>query len=710
MAQQTAVKPYNNFIKGIVTEAGPLTFPENASLDEANFVLNRDGSRQRRLGMDFEQDFSLYPLTINSTDTLSCFRWDNVANDVDRQFVVVQVGSKFLIYDATTASTSGNLLGLIDATGFVAPGARISAANGMGLLIVTAGTHTPFYLEYNPSTALVSINVINVLVRDFFGVFDGESVDGRPVSLSDAHKYNLQNQGWPADKITAYHAAASVYPANNQQWFIGKNADDDFDPALLNKQDFGTTPAPRGRYIISPFTRSLSRNTATGIPQATDDDSARPSCVAFAFQRTFYAGMKSDMPLDTFTSPNLTGVVFYSQTVKGPQDLGKCYQVADPTSEHDSELVDTDGGFVIIPDAGKIHTLVPKGDTLLVIAENGIWGIRGDDGGFRATVQQVTKISDFGALSASSTVDVEESVLYWSRGGIYLISAGDSGLQSTNITENSIQTMFNAIPNIAKTRAVGSFDPVNRQVRWMYSGDPDYDGTNFPNRYDTELILDLVIQGYYKNTVGPLGDPSPYIAGYAAMPDPLLFKEGIRTRGTTVTKYLAVQYLTTDTTSASVTFAYYRDGGFRDWRSLDGIGTSFNSYLITGYETMADSMRTKRVPYITCHFKMTERNSVSTGDGVAADNPSGCILQAQWDWANHPDSGKWGEAFQAYRLLRPFILPAAGQPITYGHEVVTTKSRLRGSGKALSLLFQSDEDKDCYLYGWSIKVSGETSV
>lgn len=51
MARQQAQAEINNFVGGLVTEASPLTFPENASLDEKNFVLNRDGSRRRRLGM-----------------------------------------------------------------------------------------------------------------------------------------------------------------------------------------------------------------------------------------------------------------------------------------------------------------------------------------------------------------------------------------------------------------------------------------------------------------------------------------------------------------------------------------------------------------------------------------------------------------------------------------------------------------------------------
>lgn len=57
MARQTAKAEVNSFVKGLITEASALTFPENASLDEDNFVLKRDGSRQRRLGMDLEEDY-----------------------------------------------------------------------------------------------------------------------------------------------------------------------------------------------------------------------------------------------------------------------------------------------------------------------------------------------------------------------------------------------------------------------------------------------------------------------------------------------------------------------------------------------------------------------------------------------------------------------------------------------------------------------------
>jgi uncharacterized membrane protein len=42
MAQRLSQRVVNTFIKGLVTEAGELTFPEDASIDESNCLLERD--------------------------------------------------------------------------------------------------------------------------------------------------------------------------------------------------------------------------------------------------------------------------------------------------------------------------------------------------------------------------------------------------------------------------------------------------------------------------------------------------------------------------------------------------------------------------------------------------------------------------------------------------------------------------------------------
>ena len=59
MAQSLSQKATNNFVKGLITEAAELTFPEGASVDELNCDLRRDGTRRRRLGVEYE---TLHPI------------------------------------------------------------------------------------------------------------------------------------------------------------------------------------------------------------------------------------------------------------------------------------------------------------------------------------------------------------------------------------------------------------------------------------------------------------------------------------------------------------------------------------------------------------------------------------------------------------------------------------------------------------------------
>src|SRR5690554_2760613 len=65
MARQKFEKSFNTFVKGLMTEASEINFPENYSLYEKNFELRRDKRRDRRRGMDL-----LYPLGITLTSTL----------------------------------------------------------------------------------------------------------------------------------------------------------------------------------------------------------------------------------------------------------------------------------------------------------------------------------------------------------------------------------------------------------------------------------------------------------------------------------------------------------------------------------------------------------------------------------------------------------------------------------------------------------------
>lgn len=62
MSRAETTKLYRTFVKGMITEASPLTYPEDASYDEDNMILYRKGNRSRRLGIDFEDGYVLLVL------------------------------------------------------------------------------------------------------------------------------------------------------------------------------------------------------------------------------------------------------------------------------------------------------------------------------------------------------------------------------------------------------------------------------------------------------------------------------------------------------------------------------------------------------------------------------------------------------------------------------------------------------------------------
>ena len=107
-------KIYRSFTKGLITEASPLTFPENASIDEENFVLNRNGSRSRRLGVNYEGGYTLTSTGFTSaaiqTGRQSFHKWDTPGGDTTVSIGVVRILDKLWFIDLLTTAPSSNLL------------------------------------------------------------------------------------------------------------------------------------------------------------------------------------------------------------------------------------------------------------------------------------------------------------------------------------------------------------------------------------------------------------------------------------------------------------------------------------------------------------------------------------------------------------------------------------------------------------------------
>jgi len=270
MAKSGGTKTYNTFVQGLITEASALTFPENASLDEENFILFRDGSRKRRLGMDYENLYNAIESGIWSGTfknyAVSTYKWQNVGNDASLVIGVIQLGPKLFFVDLGKDTLSANALNDGDELLVGNAGQDIYQFTSIdGRLIVGTNEKDPLYIEYKADEDTFIAGTIDIEIRDLIGLQDDLSVDENPASLSQVHQYNLLNQGWDNSKINSYKADSSSYPSNTQVWFSGKDASDNFSPASLDKVEFGTSPAAKGRFIIDAFRRGTSRSVRAAI-------------------------------------------------------------------------------------------------------------------------------------------------------------------------------------------------------------------------------------------------------------------------------------------------------------------------------------------------------------------------------------------------------------------------------------------------------------
>lgn len=770
MARQAAAVEVNAFIKGIITEASPLTFPDNASLAEENLVLRKDGSRQRRLGMDYEDNHLVLTTNTppNADMAISSFMWKAPGGYPEKEFIVVQTGNRVMVLDSDTTPISRNTLGTYDigtdATQFM------SMASVDGLLIIVTGNGEIYNLDWNGSALKLTSGRLKI--RDTFGVADviggedllaGSGIATRPASLTDAHTYNLRNQtftyphknksGWsnstddPINQFRRSHVeeqGSTRFPANSDNLVSYLYADagnnDDRNTKRYFSDDnvnnpLGTNRAPVGHFVIDAMNRGSSRlseyqKLMAAYPKLTYNITSLPTdrtpggatVVAGYAGRVWYAGFSSQIIGGDSQSPRMTSYVLFSRLVKSPQDIYECYQDGDPTSPETPELVDTDGGFVRLDGAYNIQYMVNVGPALMVIAENGVWKITGGSGyGFQATNYLTDKITEHGCESPGSVVIVDNTFMYWSDDGIYHVAPNQYGdWVANNLTSNTIQSLYDEIPSLAKRRCQGMYDSYQRQVRWLY-----FNYYNAPQNA-RELILDVNLSAFYPSSIQMTSTEYPRPMAMVRVPPfqtvtsnyNILSNASNNVVDNATNNVVAalesvesstseIFYVVADSLSGgnlAWTFAYYRDAGFVDFRSKNGKGKDAAAYLLTGWSGMGDFQRQKQIPYLTVYSIKTETGF--TSDYVPVGESS-ILVQSQWNWTNSEASNKWGKAFQAYRHKRVW-LPGGG--FEDGNHVVVTRNKLRGRGRVLSLLFKTEPGKDFHLLGWSFIVAVNGNV
>lgn len=723
MPQKITQKATTTFIKGLITEAGPLTFPPDASVDESNCSLERDGSRTRRLSLEYETANVLSDNSYLAGQTMRTLSWENVGGIAGREFVVVQVGEKVIFYDkssvplsseAVPVSTTDSTTYELDLTAFERSGSlgaateAISVTSVNGTLVIVSKELNPFYIERDETTEAFTTTLINFKVRDFEwqGDKDTYTEEVANASVSIGREYDTSNTGWIGTKgaaaLVTYKAANTAFPALTHPWYSGKNSSGDFAEASWQQVYSGTTLIVNGHYILDLFNKD--RDTASGLTGlTTDTESTRFSSVTTYANRVFYTGL---------ASKKNSSKIYFSQHIETVNYIGDCYQVNDPTSETTSDLLDTDGGFVNLPDAHNIQHLHVLGSNLLVFAENGVWSIGGVDDIFRATSFSVNKITSVGIINPTSFVSAEGRPYWWSATGIHTIQPDDfTTLKEQNISLSTIQTFWNEISIDGKQQAVGEYDSVNRQILWLY---PSV-GETVGYKYNEILVLDEALGAFYPWTISDETANTNYMVGTSfyrgsnaaiieynvidADGDQVVDADGnnviVQQVETLFNSDSEIKILVWDGDTNKLTWAGFTGTDFLDWNSAN-----YSSFAEAGYDFLGDMTLKKNAPFITVFMGVTETGwTGSEVLGYTRVRPSSLKVSAFWDFKTTSSS----TAQQAYRLkTMPVVDPLNLDTFGYPTDNIATRLKVRGKGRSMKLRFESEEGKDFKLLGWEV--------
>lgn len=712
MARNVQTTTEKNFLRGLITEYTALNFPENACTETFNCIFDQKARSTRRLGFDFEANYSL--LTGSRTDSvISGYTWYNVAGDGSVSLRIQQVGDTLYFWNIVSSSavSSGILAGTIDLNTYAASGAVNPALNecqfaaGNGYLFVVHPGCDPFYVTYNTATAALTGTMITAQIRDFEGLDDSLAVDERPTAtvgtLTKEHKYNLFNQGWYFNSnaaLTAWDTAFTTMPSNADIWWAFKDSTGAFATAQVANVDLGTTPAPKGHYVLDLF--SQDRSTASGIASIStvSTGTARFSTVGFLNSRLFYSGVQYS---------GYSAKIYFSQILQNVTQAGYCYQENDPTSETEADLLPSDGGVIHLYGVEKIVKLWPLVNSLLVFATNGIWSITGSLGiGFSATDYTITKISSINCISPSNFVDLDGFPLWWTTEGIYFLQpeTGDQGggFNIQSLTDGSIRDFYKDLPSKSKSTARGAYNPVDRTVRWIYktvaSSDPNLD-----YEFDAALTYNLITKAFYPWTVDNTSAVKVHdifvVRGEGGTQTEELFTDNSAVQ---VTDDAAANVIVYSLSRSLIEpeykyFVSYNSAGndhftfaetvstrYLDWYSYDSVGVDYDSYFITGFKLDGEGQRFFQSNYI---FVFLEQ-----------ETDASCFVQGIWDWTTDSSTGKWSTTQQVYNSALT------------NRSVNMRRLKLRGKGRSLQLKFFSETGKPFTIIGWGTWETSNASV
>lgn len=706
MPQSYNQQTVNQLVRGLITEAGELNFPDNASIDELNCVLGRDASRTRRRGLEPIPEagagFSWSP------DRYTYFQWKNAGGVAGLNILVLQTDNVLRFIDlGASPITSGVKSFTVDLNSYgTISGVSQFSQIFSGLIVTCPGVDT-LIIRYLPSSDNIVVEPISFVVRDFAWQSTYATLDDFVSNPTEKRKYDTYNAGWSGEKgsaaLAAYVSSKTGYPPLTHPWYSGKNSSGDFSIAEWDKIHAPTSVTANGAVKLNFFNKD--RNVLPGLDLPVEVETNRFSTVATFAGRVWYSGLGVGQN---------SGKILYSQTVTdtslsaAADTLGQCYQVNDPTSEDFSDLLETDGGEILIPEAVNIKKIHAYGEALFIFAENGVWFIKGVDSKFSPTGYFVSKVTNVGIESFRSFISVEGVPFWWSKNGIHTIVFDESSGFPTesNLSISSIQTFFNEIPEYSKKECFGDYDTFNQKIYWWFSRDAN------TNRRNHCLVLDITLKAFYPWSIA--GDTDNYVVGSFYFEDgtELTVQEEVEDSSEAIITDSSLEnvyvntFLQNQDLDSKIISVYISNGlmNFGQFSSLtfQDFGNNYDSYVEAGYFFAGDLTLKKNSPYVVVYCRSTEEGftgNISTG--FTPINPSSLIMKSYWDFKDNPSSSQQAYRIKPFALVNTSDLSDNQQPGT----VVVTRLKIRGRGRNVRLRFESEEGKNFVFLGYSMVVA-----
>lgn len=692
--------------------------------------------------------------------------WESPGGAIGMAILVVHIGPFLYFYDARAARTGEAYIDKIQAYSSLSTSRIDLASVQGYLIAVWGETSFMRISYDPATRTISHANDVRITIRDVFGVEETMDsryeldVNFRG-SLNTRHYYNLYNQGWAIprlpwlfgdnplqDAVALARGSGAEVPSNSDvvwqgmdfrtigretlgtppaegepgdQSFIYTTAEA-FNRKLYQGTAVSEFPAGKGFFIIDAFARGLSRRFAwndhvTKYPQTgqllgggsfislpDDVTNAGPTCVAAHAGRLFYSGiLDGGVTQSDRRSPDFSNYVFFSQIVKFQSDLAKCYQEGDPTSREGSEVIDTDGGFIRVSGAVGIRRMVPLGHRLLILASNGVWAIVGTEGGgFTATNFTVEKVSNFGCVAPSSVVVDGKSIYYWGQGAVYRLAPNQFGeLEVADLTTQSLKQVYAGIFEFHKVRCSGTINKHTNVIHWIFSNN---ESNALDSQKITEFRFDISRNALFHMEWAYEPESLPMVLGSFMLSSTSYYEVngGVAPVGgfapPNTLKYWGIRKSVSG--FVDIFFGEYTDELYRDWRLFTGgVGVDAKAIILTWDITGGDFSIEKEIVYLT----MVMRNSTFAGGSPSygLQKPASLLGRVQWDFANGTQANRWGSIMQLFRPKRVYnVDPSA--PTLDGYEIVYSKTKLRGNGKTFCLYLETEPDKDCHIYGWSI--------